>query len=101
MENDGFDLGDQRRPIEANDLPQTARAIREYLDAIRSAEGAELREERAAYIAGPGEHSMSDLQILMKRGAALSATKAKITADGECNLSGERYKETESSIVQT
>ena len=39
VENDGFDLGDQRRPIQANDLPQTARAIREYLDAIRSAGG--------------------------------------------------------------
>ena len=72
VENDGFDLGDQRKPIEANDLPQTARAIREYLDAVQSAEGAELREERAAYIAGPGEHGMTDLQILTERGAAAS-----------------------------
>ena len=93
VENDGFDLGDQRRPIEANDLPQTARAIREYLDAIRSAEGAELCEEPPAYVAGPGEHGMSGLQILMEQGVALSATKVKITADGECNLSGERYRE--------
>ena len=90
VENDGFDLGDQRRPIEANDLPQTARAIREYLDAIRSAEGAELGEERAAYVAGPGEHGMTDLQILTERSSALSATKAKIAIDGECNLSMER-----------
>ena len=93
VENDGFDLGDQRRPIKANDLPQTARAIREYLDAIRSAEGAALREEPAAYVAGPDEHGMTDLQILTERGSALSATKAKIAADGECNLSGDRYKE--------
>ena len=92
VENDGFDLGDQRRPIEANDLPRTARAIREYLDAIRSAEGAELREEPAACVAGPGEHGMSGLQILMEQGVALSATKAKIAADGECSLSGERYR---------
>ena len=93
VENDGFDLGDQRKPIEANDLPQTARAIREYLDAVQSAEGAELRDECAAYIAGPGEHGMTDLQILTERGSTLSATKAKITADGECNLSVERYRQ--------
>ena len=93
VENDGFDLGDQRKPIEANDLPQTARAIREYLDAVQSAEGAELREERAAYVAGPGEHGMTDLQILTERGSTLSATKAKIAADGECNLSVERYRQ--------
>ena len=92
VNNDGFDLGDQRRPIEANDLPQTARAVREYLDAIRSAEGAKLREERAAYVAGPGEHGMTDLQILTERGSTLSATKTKIAADGECNLSVERYR---------
>ena len=78
VENDGFDL--QRRPIQANDLPQTARAVREYLDAIRSAVGAVLREERAAYVTGPGEDGMTDLQILMERGSALSATKAKIAA---------------------
>ena len=100
VENDGFDLGDQRRPIEANDLPRTARAIREYLDAIRSAEGAELREERSAYVAGPGEHGMTDLQILTERGAALSAAKAKITADGECNLSGERYKDNPEKVTE-
>ena len=100
VENDGFDLGDQRKPIEANDLPQTARAIREYLDAVQSAEGAELREERSAYVAGPGEHGMTDLQILTERGAALSAAKAKITADGECNLSGERYKDNPEKVTE-
>ena len=100
VENDGFDLGDQRRPIEANDLPQTARAIREYLDAVQSAEGAVLLEESAAYVAAPGEHGMTDLQVLMERGAALSATKVKITADGECNLSGERYRKGDFHVTQ-
>ena len=93
VENDGFDLGDQRRPIEANDLPQTARAVQEWLDDLRSAQGAMVREENAAYTAGPAEHGMTDLQALMERGSALSATRAEIAADGECNLNGDRYRE--------
>ena len=33
VENDGFDLGAQRRPIDKNDLPEIAEGVREYLDA--------------------------------------------------------------------
>ena len=32
VENDGFDLGAQRRRINKNDLPQTQLAVREYMD---------------------------------------------------------------------
>ena len=83
VENDGFDLGDQRRPIEANDLPQTARAVREWLDGLRSEQGSMLREETVVYRAGPGDHSMANFLVL----------KDRIAADGEYNLSGERYRE--------
>ena len=31
VENDGFDLGDQRRPIEKSDLPQAQAELAEYL----------------------------------------------------------------------
>ncbi len=84
VENDGFDLGDQRRPIEANDLPQTARAVREWLDGLRSEQGSVLREEGVVYRAGPGDHSMANFLVL----------KDRIAADGEYNLSGERYQAT-------
>ena len=36
VENDGFDLGAQRRPIERNDLPEVAEGVREYLAAARA-----------------------------------------------------------------
>ena len=36
VENDGFDLGDQRRPISENDLPQVQAELAEYLCRLRS-----------------------------------------------------------------
>ena len=38
VENDGFDLGDQRRPISENDLPQAQAELTEYLRRLRSGE---------------------------------------------------------------
>ena len=35
VENDGFDLGAQRREIDKNDLPRIAKAIYEYCDHLR------------------------------------------------------------------
>ena len=36
VENDGFDLGAQWRPIDKNDLPEIAEGLREYLAAARA-----------------------------------------------------------------
>ena len=36
VENDGFDLGAQRRPIDRNDLPQVQTELTEYLRRVRS-----------------------------------------------------------------
>jgi len=36
IENDGYDLGAQRRPIDKNDLPDALNVIREYITAIRN-----------------------------------------------------------------
>jgi type I restriction enzyme M protein len=38
IENDGFDLGAQRRPIDKNDLPQVAAEISEYFSRIKGDE---------------------------------------------------------------
>ena len=38
VENDGFDLGAQRRPVDRNDLPQVQAEIAEYLRSLRAAE---------------------------------------------------------------
>ena len=84
VENDGFDLGAQRREIKKNDLPQAAQAVKEFLNMDKQ-DVQDMDEES-------GVPSLSVLHALIKQGSALIVTKAKIAADGEYNLSGERYR---------
>ena len=72
VENDGFDLGDQRRPIERNDLPKVQKELGEYLGRLRA--GKSVVDVRCAFG-----------KVVEKR---------KIALDGAHNLSGERYIET-------
>ena len=39
VENDGYDLGAQRRPINKNDLPQTQQAAKEYMENVGNMDG--------------------------------------------------------------
>ena len=71
IENDGFDLGDQRRPIDRNDLPQVQAEITEYLHRGRAGE------------------SLNGFEPAL----GLIVEKSKIAANGDYNLSGERYRE--------
>jgi len=71
VENDGFDLGAQRRPIDKNDLPQALSEITEYLRRLCARESLEDFEPELGLI----------------------VEKEKIAANGEYNLSGERYRE--------
>ena len=71
VENDGFDLGAQRRPIERNDLPQVQAEVKECLRRLRESQ------------------SLDDLHSAF----GIVVEKEKIAADGEYNLSGERYRE--------
>ena len=84
VENDGFDLGAQRREIAENDLPQVREELGEYLGRLRVGESVTsdgVAESRVDYTATLG----------------LIAEKEKIAASGEYNLSGERYRENERS----
>ena len=75
VENDGFDLGAQRREIDKNDLPQVAEELCEYLARLRAGEAAD------------------DIQsIPITRG--LIVEKEKVAEGGEYSLNGERYRET-------
>ena len=65
IENDGFDLGAQRRKIDKNDLPEAL----EVLEAWKN-----------------GKKQKSGLALWVKKG--------KIAESGDYNLTGERYKET-------
>ncbi|MDR4494822.1 MAG: N-6 DNA methylase [Nitrospirales bacterium] len=78
IENDGFGLGTQRRPIEKNDLPQALVELNEFLRKFRSQEPVE------------DLHPTLGLIIL----------KEKIAENGDYNLSGERYRESGAAISQ-
>lgn len=71
IENDGFGLGAQRRPIDKDDLPQARGEIAEYLRRLR------------------GRESVDDFQPTL----GLVVPKEKVAANREYNLSGERYRE--------
>jgi type I restriction enzyme M protein len=71
VENDGFGLGAQRKLIIKNDLPRASDEIAEYLRRLRSGE------------------SVDTCQLTL----GLIATKEKVAANSDYNLSGERYRE--------
>lgn len=71
IENDGFGLGAQRRPIDKDDLPQARAEFAEYLRRLRARE------------------SLTDFKSTL----GLVVAKGKIAANEDYNLSGERYRE--------
>ncbi len=73
VENDGFGLGAQRRPIDKNDLPQVLAETEEYLRRLGARE------------------SVASEDFKPTRG--LIVAKEKIAANGDYNLGGERYRE--------
>src|SRR4030095_13029031 len=75
VENDGFSLGAQRRPIDKNDLPQTQVSIQQALTALRNGED----PPTSSFVLPPSSFVI--------------VPKEKIAANGHYNLSGERYRE--------
>ncbi len=73
VENDGFGLGAQRRAIEKNDLPQVQAELAAYLQALRA-------------------KASTDTTLALTSTAQI-VLKEKIAANGDYNLSGERYRE--------
>jgi type I restriction enzyme M protein len=71
VENDGFGLGAQRRAFDKNDLPQVQAELERYLQTIRESADLETLEFSCGQI----------------------VPKAKLAANGDYNLSGERYRE--------
>ena len=74
IENDGFGLGAQRREIDMNDLPQAVASIRAFF--CHSREGG-----------NPVDFAQENYRNV------LIVEKEKIAANGDYNLSGERYRE--------
>lgn len=78
IENDGFDLGAQRREIKQNDLPDALRLLQKYKTTIIKGKSCELTEFEKKY--------------------ANVVSKEKIAKSGDYNLSGDRYKESKIHI---
>ena len=72
IENDGFDLGAQRRPIDKNDLPKAIAVLQKYKKAIHEDKKFKLSKEEEVY--------------------ANVVKKDKIAESDDYNLSAERYK---------
>jgi len=79
IENDGFGLGAQRREIDKNDLPSAADFLKSWLQSI------------------PSTTSTASIPSTPN---GLIVEKEKIAANGEYNLSGERYREGTSRASQ-
>lgn len=73
IQNDGFDLGAQRREHNKNDLPVALKVIKKYKQALKDGGDFEFSE---------GEKEITHL-----------VAKDKIAESGDYNLSGDRYKE--------
>jgi len=79
VDSDGYALGAQRRPTDQNDLPQVRAEIAEYLRCLRAKESV-----------APEDFTPT---------LGLVVSKEKIAANGEFNLSGERYQDTATRSV--
>ena len=87
VENDGFDLGAQRREIDKNDLPQVAEELCEYLARLRAGEAVD-DSQPTPMAAEPGAQYTTDEPITQ----GLIVEKSKVAEGEEYNLSGERYR---------
>ena len=104
VENDGFGLGAQRRAIEKNDLPQVQAELAAYLQALRSGSrdsrkdptdqsdsGKDLSDP--ANLSDPTDLRKDQTDLFNPLSTAQIVPKAKLAANGDYNLSGERYRE--------
>lgn len=73
VENDGFDLGAQRRPIEKDDLPRAVEIMKRYKICIQTGKQFKMSDDDKKIV------SMVSIE--------------KISKSGDYNLSGDRYKE--------
>ena len=90
VENDGFDLGAQRRPIEENELPQVRDEIAAYMQQLRAGDAGEnVQPMPTALAAERRAEYRTDASCPT---VGLIVDKEKVAASGEYNLSGERYR---------
>lgn len=83
VENDGYDLGAQRREIDKNDLPIITKEVTEYLNGLRN--GKEVESEKLTYVPKQQVLESNDVGLSYDR----YSTKEKINTDFELVKLGE------------
>ncbi len=85
VENDGFDLGSQRREIDKNDLPILTKEVTEYLDGLR--QGIFVESEKLTYVPKEQILSSSDIGLSYDRYSTKNRgiTKFKKVSFGDKN----------------
>ena len=78
VENDGFDLGAQRRPIDKNDLPQTLKVLKSF---------------RASILDGKTASFVPETDSPKGAVPALLVSISKLAETGDYILSADRYRE--------
>jgi len=85
VENDGYDLGATKRPINKNDLPQALQELRAYETVIETGKATTAFTERIK------KENTADTQAI-HHDKFILAKKSFIAESGDYNLSGDRYK---------
>ncbi len=88
IENDGYGLGAQRRPIDKNDLPAAAAFLKSWFRSLSAAPATGLSS-----LAAEPPTAYDEAAAVAQHPAALIVPKTRIAADGDYNLNGERYRE--------
>ncbi len=96
IENDGFNLGAQRRPIDENDLPDAAKNIKAWLSSMSAVIPASEARRESLRKKDSGQAGMTETESANKsidhiRNMSL-VPKERIGENGEWNLSGVRYQ---------
>lgn len=82
VENDGYDLGAQRRPIDKNDLPAALQVLQAWQQAVHEKGGEGFDANQFSGI------------------SALLVEKARLAENGEYNFSADRYRKESTKINQ-
>ncbi|QJR21954.1 Restriction modification system DNA specificity domain [Brevinematales bacterium NS] len=89
IENDGFDLGDQRRPIDKNDLPEALKCLNEWKKTIVNKQDKQDNKDNPPKNPDNPEYPVKNFG---EYNFAWLVKKEKIAEKGEYNLTGERYR---------
>ncbi|MDP8241268.1 MAG: N-6 DNA methylase [Candidatus Hatepunaea meridiana] len=96
IENDGYSLGAQRREIDKNDLPAAAEFLRTWFRSILSIPSTKSISSIPSIPSIPVTPSTKSIPSISSNPSipnSLIVEKEKIAANGDYNLSGERYRE--------